>query len=291
MNRLEEALHKPPVLMDGAMGTMLQDLGLPGGVPPEAWNRERPSDVRRVAQAYAREGSAVVSTNSFGGNRARLERYSMGGEVAAINESAARLARDGAGPGVLVAGSVGPTGLCTGIDPPAEKILRDIFVEQCDALVSGGVDLIVLETFFDMLEFNAALSAVSGCGVPFVACMTFQETPRGFFTMMGVRPGEAIEAARDHGACAAGANCTLGSGPMARLAAEMVSLSDLPVAVSPNAGSPELEGGRTVYRQGPADFARDIAAAVSAGAKLVGGCCGTTPAFIREVAAILGVGD
>jgi 5-methyltetrahydrofolate--homocysteine methyltransferase len=285
-----ELLNRPVVLLDGATGTMLQGMGLPAGAPPEAWILERPDAVRRVAEEYTREGCDVVLTNSFGANRARLEKYGLDGEVLSLNAAAARLAREGAGEDTVVGGSVGPTGLCTGINPPSEEELKGLFLEQCGALADGGADVLVLETFFDLLEFRAALSAAAESGIPFFACMTFQETPRGFFTMMGVTPAQALEAAQDAGALAAGANCTLGSEPMSRLAGELVSLCKIPVAVSPNAGLPELEGDRTVYRQDPADFAGDIVMAVSAGARIVGGCCGTTPWFIREIRAALGDG-
>lgn len=287
MNRIERLLENPPVMLDGAMGTMLQALGLPRGAPPEIWTLERPDEVRGVSEAYAREGAAVVLTNSFGANRARLRKYSLHEKVVQLNVDAARLASKGAGRDVLVGGSVGPTGLCTGIDPPPEEELRDIFEEQCAALKEGGVDALVLETFYDAMEFRAALSAASFTKIPFIGLMTFQETPRGFFTMMGVKPSEALDMARENGATAAGANCTLGSGAMVRLAAELVSQGRGPVAVSPNAGMPELEGERTVYRQSPVEFARDITEAVGKGAAIVGGCCGTTPEFIREMAAAL----
>lgn len=288
---MKEILDKPVVLLDGAMGTMIQARGLPPGVPPEAWNRERPDDVRGVAEDYAEAGCDIVLTNSFGGSRPRLEKYSLDAEVVSLNVAAAKLAREGAGPDVLVGGSVGPTGLCTGINPPTEETLKETFLEQCRALAEGGVDLYVFETFFDMLEFRAALRAASECGLPFIACMTFQETPRGFFTMMGVTPEQALVAALDHGAFAYGANCTLASGPMVRLAAELVSKGGLPVAVSPNAGIPELENDKTVYRQDPAEFAADILEVVRAGARIVGGCCGTTPRFMKEIRSVLDGGD
>ncbi len=287
MSALDELLERPPVILDGAIGTMLQELGLPPGVPPETWNIERPDEVRSLAEAYARAGAAIVTTNTFGANRARLEEYSLDDRLERINSEGARLAAEGVGGGALVAGSVGPSGLCTGMDPPAESRLEGLFSEQCHSLAGAGVDLLVLETFYDIAEFRCALRAASGCGLPFIAMMTFQETPRGFFTMMGVTPARALDEARSHGAAAAGANCTLGSDAMLRLTVEMASLGPQPLAVSPNAGRPELEGGRTVYRQGPADFAADVARAQEAGAALVGGCCGTTPGFVRAVSSAL----
>lgn len=290
MSRLSELLERPPVIMDGAMGTMLQALGLPAGTPPEAWNLERPDVVRGVSRAYAREGSDVVLTNTFGANRARLGSYSMAYAVGPVNRAAAALAREGAGPAVLVGGSVGPSGLCTGIDPPPFSDLVSLFSEQCAALKEGGVDLLAIETFYDVVEFRAALEAASLCGLPFTASMTFQETPRGFFTIMGTRPREALEEARRCGAEAAGANCTIGSEAMTRLTAVMRAHGPGHLAAVPNAGLPELVGDRTVYRQTAADFAADMAATVAAGATIVGGCCGTTPEFIREMAAALGTG-
>jgi 5-methyltetrahydrofolate--homocysteine methyltransferase len=273
--------------MDGAMGTMLQASGLPAGAPPEAWNIDRPEVVRDVSRAYARAGSTLVLTNTFGANRARLGSYALDARVGDVNRAAAALAREGAGKGVLIGGSVGPSGLCTGVDPPPAADLARIFGEQCEALKDGGVDLLVLETFYDMHEFSAALGAAAASGLPFAASMTFQETPRGFFTIMGVKPGEALDEARRHGAVAAGANCTIGSEAMTRLTALMRAHGPGHVCASPNAGMPALEGERTVYRQRAADFAADTAATVAAGATMVGGCCGTTPEFIREMCSAL----
>lgn len=284
---LEGLLSRPPVVMDGAIGTMLQDAGLPAGKPPEAWNLERPEEVRRVAASYADAGSVIVQTNTFGANAARLDGYGLAGNLREINIRAVALAREGVGDRALVAGSVGPTGLCTGINPPPFERLREIYEAQCEALAEGGADVMNLETFFDIAEFNAALEAASGSGVPFMASMTFQETPRGFFTMMGVKPVEALRAAEKAGATAAGANCTLGSGEMGRLIVEMAQEAGGPLLMKPNAGLPVLEGGRTVYRQKPAEFAADMASAVSAGAVVVGGCCGTTPEFIRELVSVM----
>jgi 5-methyltetrahydrofolate--homocysteine methyltransferase len=287
---IDQMLERPPVIMDGAMGTVLQALGLPAGTPPEAWNLDRPEAVREVSRAYAREGADVVLTNTFGANRARLGSYAMDDRVEAVNRAAAALAREGAGPAVLVGGSVGPSGLCTGIDPPSAAELTRVFSEQCGALKDGGVDLLVLETFYDLHEFRAALEAAAAAGLPFTATMTFQETPRGFFTIMGVTPGEALDEARRNGARAAGANCTIGSEAMTRLTALMRAHGPGHLAASPNAGMPELEGERTVYRQSAEDFAADAAATVAAGATMVGGCCGTTPEFVREMRAVLKTG-
>ena len=284
---LKEMLSKPPVVMDGAIGTMLQDAGLPAGKPPEAWNLERPEVVREVAGSYAEAGSVIVQTNTFGANAARLDGYGLAGSLKEINIRGVALAREGAGGDVLVAGSVGPTGLCTGINPPPFDSLRAVFQAQCEALVEGGADIINLETFFDIAELNAALEAASGSGVPFMASMTYQETPRGFFTMMGVTPAEALRAAEKAGASAAGANCTLGSEGMGRLIVEMVREARSPLLMKPNAGQPALEGGRTVYRQTPGEFAADMARVVNAGAVVVGGCCGTTPEFIRELVSVM----
>lgn len=287
MTSLDRLISTPPVLMDGAAGTMLQDLGLPSGKPPEIWNLERPDEIRDLARSYADAGSVIVQTNTFGANRARLEKYGLESSLKKINISGAKLARQGVGTGVLVAGSVGPTGLCTGIGPPQFEKLQAIFEEQCNALLEGGVDLLNLETFYDIMEFEAGLKAASDSKLPFMASMTFMETPRGFFTMMGVKPFEALQVARKAGARAAGANCTLGSEAMERLTVEMAVLGDGPLLMKPNAGLPVLEGDRTIYRQTPAEFAADMARAVRSGAAVVGGCCGTTPEFIRELTSVL----
>jgi 5-methyltetrahydrofolate--homocysteine methyltransferase len=142
-----------------------------------------------------------------------------------------------------------------------------------------------------MTEFKAAMEAASSTSLPFFASMTFQETPRGFFTMMGVKPTEALRTARGAGATAAGTNCTLGSEAMGRLTIEMTKEGNAPLVMKPNAGQPALEGDRTVYRQTAGEFAADMAKAVSAGVAVIGGCCGTTPEFVRELVSVLRAGE
>ena len=188
--------------------------------------------------------------------------------------------------GRLVAGDIGPTGKMLlpfgDLDPGAAE---DAFRRQADALLSGGADLISIETMFSLDEALLALRAAKSLGEVFVvASLTYNRTPRGFFTMMGDGVSKAVQAFEAAGADAIGSNCGLGSADMVELAAAMRAGTRLPILIQPNAGQPVVEGGCTVYRQTPAEFAADALRIKTAGADMLGGCCGTTPEFIQALA-------
>jgi methionine synthase I (cobalamin-dependent) len=161
--------------------------------------------------------------------------------------------------------------------------MEAIFAEQGQILVDAGVDLISIETMFNLEEALAALRAIRGVtDLPIFVCLSFELKPRGFFTLMGETPEECVKALEDNGADVLGSNCQLGSREMVDLIHELRSLTNIPIIAQPNAGSPVVEGGKTVYGQSPKEFAEDILRIVEAGANVVGGCCGTTPLFIQE---------
>jgi 5-methyltetrahydrofolate--homocysteine methyltransferase len=284
------------VVGDGAMGTELQQAGLPIGESGDRWSIEHPDRLLAIHQAYVASGSEAIITNSFGANRWVLRRYGLDGEVAAVNQAAARVARQAAGSTVCVLGDVGP---CGGFLRPLGEVepgvLEAEFARQARALLEGGADGIIIETMTALEELTIAVRAARAAGAQLViASMAFDRLPNGHVrTMMGVRPEAAASAAVEAGADIVGANCGthMTTADFATVVAAFRTATDRPLMIQANAGTPELEGGRAVYRLSPDDFARGMAQVVAAGAAIVGGCCGTTPAHIRALARMVKRGE
>ncbi len=274
-----------PIICDGAMGTMLYSMGVPANSCFDECNITQPDIVRRVHEAYIKAGAEIIETNTYGANRFKLASFDLADKVKRINMRGARLAREVrevSGQPVIVAGAVGPLGKTiqpVGLIPALEA--RDFFREQVEALLEGGVDLIILETFRDLEEMRQALIAVRDvCDLPVVAQMTFEEDGR---TQLGSTPQEIVSALQQLGADVIGANCSTGPQRMSRVIADMVSHATIPVSAQPNAGWPETVNNRVVYVSTPeymANFARRM---FDGGAKILGGCCGTTPAHIKAL--------
>jgi 5-methyltetrahydrofolate--homocysteine methyltransferase len=283
---LGDRLHRrEPLVADGAMGTMLIARGLPAGEPPERWTLERPAVVEAVARAYAEAGADLLTTNTFGGSPLRLEAHGLAARVEEINSTAVELARSAAGGHAYVLACIGPSGrMLTPLgDIPPDRLL-DNFRRQAAALAAAGADAICIETMTDVAEARLALEAVraEAPGVPVFATMTFNLTPRGAFTVMGVSVARACAQLADHGADVVGANCGAGPEAMLVVAREFARATTLPLIFQPNAGLPRQQDGRLVYPQSPATFAMHTAALMEA-ALIVGGCCGTTPAHIAAL--------
>jgi methionine synthase I (cobalamin-dependent) len=281
-----------PILADGAMGTMLFAAGLQFGDPPELWNLGHPDVVRRIHRGYLEAGARIVMTNTFGGNRLRLGLHGQGHRVAELNRTAAILLRaevEAAGGRALVAGDIGPTGeimVPLGTLQPDEAV--DVFAEQAEALVAGGVDLIWIETMSDLAEVEAAIRGVRRVApdVPIIATMTFDT--RGH-TMMGVSPEQAASRLWGLGVDAVGGNC--GNGPDELLPVIERMHAAVPEAVlvaKSNAGMPRLVGMQAAYESDPEAYADTVDAMRNAGARVVGGCCGTTPAHLESIRSRLG---
>ena len=282
-------LKQPGVLIsDGATGTMLQQAGLPRRMPPERWNLENPAAVRQLCRSYAEAGAEAVSTNTFGGSRIRLKRDGLEAQVAEINRAAVRLAREGAGEGVLVVGDMGPTGeLLSPLGPLSYAEAVSAFAEQAAALAESGVDLLAIETMGDLQEARAAVEGARQAGtLPVLVSFSFDTRGR---TMMGVKPADAARAIWPLGVAAVGANCgrTL-SETLTAIEAMRQAVPEATLMAKPNAGLPRLEDdGAPVYDVTPeimADYALKFA---GQDVKIFGGCCGSTPAHIRAVAARL----
>ncbi len=280
-----------PVVADGGMGTMLIALGLPQGESPERWNVEHPERIRQIHHDYIAAGAQIILTNSFGGTRYRLRRSGLAERVAELNRAAAALARaeaDAVPQPVVVGGSMGPTGEM--LEPYGDLSFDDAaaaFEEQARALVEGGVDVLWIETMADLEEVRAAVEGARRAApdTPIVTTMTFDSNGR---TMMGVSPEKAITTLRGHGVIALGANCGNGPAEIEGVIEKMRAAdATIPLVAKANAGLPRIEGGRAVYDATPEVMARYAAHVRDQGAQIIGACCGSTPAHIAAIAAVL----
>ena len=280
------------LLADGAMGTSLFELGLMTGDSPELWNVEHADRVASVHRGMVEASADIVLTNTFGANRYRLALHGAQSRVAELNEAGARIARaaaEAAGRPVVVARSMGPTGeIYQPVGPLSIGDGRDAFAEQARALAEGGVDVLWIETISGKEELEAAATGAAPTGLPIIATMTFDTNGH---TMMGLAPGAAIEFAHtlDVGLAAFGSNC--GIGPAALVDSVLgiggaANAGDV-IAAKGNCGIPEYHDGNIHYSGTPeimADYAR---LARDAGARIIGGCCGTTPAHLAAMVAAL----
>jgi methionine synthase I (cobalamin-dependent) len=282
-----------PILADGAMGTMLFASGLQFGDPPEAWNVIHPDVVRRIHRGYLEAGSRVLLTNTFGGNRLRLRLHGLDRRVAELNRTAAILLRaevEAAGGGALVAGDIGPTGeIMAPLGTLEDAEATEVFAEQAAALIAGGVDLIWVETMSHLSEITAAIRGARQASptIPVIATMTFDT--RGH-TMMGVSPEEAARALLAAGADAIGGNCGNGPDELLPVIEKMHAVApDAVLVAKSNAGMPELVDLRAVYRADPATMADAGLGFRNVGARVIGACCGSTPAHLAAMAEALRV--
>jgi len=274
------------LLADGAWGTEFMKLGLAQGDSPELWNLEQRERVLSVARAYFRAGSDIVLTNSFGGSRLQLERHGLADKTRELNRRAAEItaaaAKEASSPDrpLIVGGDIGPCGKLFVMGEVEESALFDSFAEQAEALKEGGANWLVIETMIDLSEMEVAVRAAAATGLPVVASMTYEKTAVGYRTVMGNSPEDCVAAATGAGAALIGANCGSGIDSYIELARTLRALTDKPVWIKANAGLPEIVDGKTVYRMSPESYASYLPALLETGVNVVGGCCGTSPAFI-----------
>ncbi len=280
---LERLLNETVILTDGAWGTELQARGLAAGQFPETWNLSHPELVTDVARSYVDAGSQIILTNTFGANRVRLEETSLAGDVAQINRLGVQISQQAATGRALVFASMGPSGKLLLAQEIKPEELRAAFEEQAAALADARPDAIVIETMADLCEAKAAVAAAKSTGLPVVACMVFDSGKNKDRTMMGVTPGNAARALTDSGADIIGANCGNGIANFLSIAQQLREGTHLPLWLKPNAGLPEWADGQPVYKADPKDFAERAFELGRTGAKFIGGCCGTSPAFIRAI--------
>ncbi len=286
-NSILTALQAGKVLVsDGAWGTFLQKKGLKPGECPELWCVERRSEVLDVARSYVDAGADMIESNSFGGSRFKLEHFGLGDRVVEINEAAALISREAAGPGKWVIASIGPTGKMLVTGEVSEDDLYAAFKEQAMALARGGADALCIETMSATDEAVIAIRAArenTDCEV--ICTFTFQRGAKGQYrTMMGVSPANAAREAVQAGAHIIGPNCGNGMEQMIEIVQEMrAAANQAPILVHANAGLPKNVNGVDVFPENPDEMAARVKAVVGAGANIVGGCCGTTPAHIRAI--------
>ncbi len=285
-----EAIKSGRVLIsDGAWGTFLQNKGLVAGECPELWAVERPADVKEIAESYFAAGADMVESDTFGGTSFKLEHFGLTERVGEINEAAARLSAEAAaaaGGDKWVIASVGPTGKMLVMGDVTAEELSASFTEQVVALAAGGADAVCIETMSDIEEAALAVKAAkqnTNCEV--IATFTFEQTVNGDYrTMMGVSPEQAAEAMIAAGADVIGTNCGNGIERMIEIVKSMRSVApDTPILVHANAGLPVNVDGVDTFPESPEDMANQVTGLVAAGANIIGGCCGTTPAHIQAM--------
>lgn len=288
MNKLAALLQSgKPILLDGAMGTMLFAAGLESGNSPEEWNVLYPEKVQAIHRAYIEAGSQVILTNTFGGSAVRLESHGLTERVHELNEAAAKNARteaDAVDQTVVVAGSIGPSGqLLDPLGTLTKEEARISFAAQAGGLAAGGVDLFWIETMSDLEEVKAAIAGVrSVSDLPIAATMSFDSRGR---TMMGVSPEQASKELHLEEIQLLGANCGTGSDELVEAIRAYKSTNpELPLIAKANAGIPEMIGTEVVYNGSPEVMADYAVTVWNEGARLIGGCCGSTPAHIKSMA-------
>ncbi len=287
MNTLLEKLKDKKVLVaDGAMGSLLMQKGLKTGECPELLNLTNPEILAEIATEYLNAGADIIQTNSFGGSILKLNDFDLGIKAKEINEAAARIVSEAVNGKAFVSGSVGPTGKMLepfGDTTPEEML--DGFKIQVSGLISGGADLICIETMTDIQEALLAIEAVKTVDpqIPIIATMTFNKTGDDYFTMMGVNIEAAVEGLSNAGADIIGSNCGNGIDNMLEIAAKFKSLTSKPIIIQSNAGLPVIKDGKLNYPETPEYFAEKANEMFNIGVSIVGGCCGTTPEYIKAI--------
>lgn len=281
---LERIVSGEILLADGAMGSMLIAEGLKAGDCPERLCLEHRDVLTKIAQAYFDAGSDIIHTNSFGGSPIKLKQYELDDQARDVNARAVEVVRKVVGQDRVVAASIGPSG---GMLEPygelTEEELLDSYRVQISATIDAGADMLTIETMTDLGEAVVAIKAARSVSdsIPIFTTMTFDATPKGFFTMMGNKISDAAAGLIEAGSNGVGSNCGNGIVNMIAIAKGFVSVSDQPVMIQSNAGLPELVDGKLFYAETPEYMTDKVRELIEIGVRVVGGCCGTTPDHIR----------
>ena len=285
--RIHERVKSGEILIsDGAWGTFLQKKGLRPGECPELWNLERPDDIRAIAAAYVEQGANLVESNTFGGNRFKLEHYGLADRVAEINQAGARLSLEAAGDKATVIASMGPTGKILLMGDTTEEAIYESFKEQAIALENAGIQAVCIETMSALDEASLAVKAVrenTSCEV--ICTFTFDHIGhREYRSMMGVTPTQFAQEITAAGADIIGTNCGNGIEGMIEIVRELrLACPHHAILVHANAGLPRNVDGVDIFPETPEVFAKQVPHLIEAGANIIGGCCGTTPEHIRAI--------
>jgi 5-methyltetrahydrofolate--homocysteine methyltransferase len=291
MEDVRERLARGEVILgDGAWGTLLMERGLAPGEVPELFNLDRSAVIEEIAALYLDAGAEIITTNTFGGSPLRLESAGLADRTEALNAGAVAAVRRAVADQAYVSASIGPTGRLLrpfGDTEPAR--IAAAFERQAAALAGAGVDMFCVETMTDLDEATLAVAAIRAVAprVPILATMTFEQTRRGFFTVMGVSIPAAARGLQAAGADVVGSNCGFGIDTMIEVAREFRRHAGVPIAIQANAGLPVTRNGVTVYPETPGHVAARAPELLAAGVQIIGGCCGTTPAHIRALRALV----
>jgi methionine synthase I (cobalamin-dependent) len=278
VSRLGDWLAGGLLITDGAWGTELQARGLDPGAAPDTWNLTHPERVEAVARAYVEAGSQVILTNTFRANAVAME-----GDLEAINRAGVEISKRAAAGRALVFASIGPTGKMLMAGEIGPEQAQAAFAAQAAALAAAGADALLVETMSDIEEARLAVAAAKSTGLPVIASFAFDSGKNKDRTMMGATPEAVAAAMVDAGADAVGANCGVGVEHAAIVCRRLRAACDLPIWIKPNAGLPKMEGTAIRYDTSADFFASHYAALREAGASFLGGCCGSTPDFIRAL--------
>lgn len=278
MNRLREWLAGGLLIIDGAWGTELQARGLAPGTAPDTWNLTHPERVEAVARAYVEVGSQVILTNTFRANAVAME-----GDLEAINRAGVTISKRAAAGQALVFASIGPTGKMLIAGEISKERANAAFAAQAAALTTAGADALLVETMSDIEEARLAVAAAKSTGLPVIVSFAFDSGKNKDRTMMGATPEAVAAAMVEAGADAVGANCGVGVEYVALICRRLRAACDLPIWIKPNAGLPKMEGTAIRYDTSAEFFASHYAALRESGASFLGGCCGSTPDFIRAL--------
>lgn len=287
MQELTGRLQRGDVIVgDGGWGTMIMQRGLKHGEAPETVTLSNPAILNEIAGLYLDAGAEILTTNTFGGSTLRLQPFSLEESADEINRKGVEVIRTAVGEKAYVSASVGPTGKLVapcGTTKPEEVFTS--FVRQARELLAAGPDLICVETMTDLQEAVLAVQAVRSLSsaIPIMATMTFNEKPRGFFTIMGTSIEKAAKGLEAAGATIVGSNCGNGIENMVKIAGAFKEHTSLPIAIQANAGLPLMRDGRTVYPESPDFMAEKAMELLEIGVQIIGGCCGTTPEHIRAL--------
>jgi len=282
--RFRDCRRGTVTLADGAWGTEFQRLGAAPDTCPDEWNLSKPELVRQVAESYIIAGSRVLLTNTFRSNPISLAQYGVQGRVEAMNRAAVKLSRQAAGETALVFAAIGPSGKLLLTKEVTANQLKDAFSRQAQALAAEHPDAILLETMTDLAEARIAAEAALETGLPVIVSFVFDSGKHHDRTIMGVTPEQAATSLTSDGVHAIGANCGRGIRDFIPICQRLAAASPLPVWIKPNAGLPEMVGGVACYKTSPSEFAASAQELFDAGATFLGGCCGTSPEFIRTLA-------
>ncbi len=279
------------LVTDGAWGTELAKKGLGAELGcPELLNVDNTGPLLEVGKSYVGAGSDIILTNTFGGNPFKLKKYGLDERLEELNEAGVRVSKEAAGKDCRVFGSIGPTGeFLAPLGLVTEEEMIEALARQVRAFVRGGADAVLCETMTDLGEITCAIRAVKdNSDLPVVCSMTYDKGAKEYATMMGVKPEQAAEALEKAGAAAVGANCGSGIDDMIEIARLLKPATSLPIWCKPNAGLPELVGDQTVYRETPEEMAEKARTLIGdVGVTFIGGCCGTTPAHIATLRAVV----